>query len=133
MTLIGKNRSTTTISSRNNLAKTSIPIPHNFYPMKDDDTLFLEAEVTRDAQRSDNLQKSAFEIDKSKKVIGVLRFAQKSDASPFESGKAKEVFEVAQGAKETETSIIIALSVIQIIVLFIDYYFLVILCCALFL
>uniref|UniRef100_M1DFY2 Uncharacterized protein n=1 Tax=Solanum tuberosum TaxID=4113 RepID=M1DFY2_SOLTU len=57
MTLIGKNRSTTTTSSRNKPAKTSIPIPHNFYPMEDDDTLFLEAEVTRDAQRSDNLQK----------------------------------------------------------------------------
>ncbi|KAH0658070.1 hypothetical protein KY285_026479 [Solanum tuberosum] len=57
-TLIGKNRSTTTSSSRNKPAKTSIPVPPNFYPMKDDDTLFQEAEVTRDAQRSDNLQNS---------------------------------------------------------------------------
>ncbi|XP_049391426.1 uncharacterized protein LOC125855756 [Solanum stenotomum] len=48
----------------------------------------------------------AFEFDKSRKVIGVPRFAQKSDTSPFESRKAKKVFEVAQGAKETETSIL---------------------------
>ncbi|XP_049342932.1 uncharacterized protein LOC125807261 [Solanum verrucosum] len=73
--------------------------------MEDDDTLFQESKVTRDAQRSDNLKKSAFEFDKSKKVIGVPRSAQKSDTSPFESRKAKKVFEVAQGAKETETSL----------------------------
>ncbi|KAH0773508.1 hypothetical protein KY290_010645 [Solanum tuberosum] len=72
--------------------------------MEDDDTLFQESKVTGDAQRSDNLKKSAFEFDKSKKVIGVPRSAQKSDTSPFESRKAKKVIEVAQGAKETETS-----------------------------
>ncbi|KAH0730066.1 hypothetical protein KY289_001254 [Solanum tuberosum] len=58
MTLIGKNRSTTTTSSRNKPAKTSIHVPPNFYTLEDDDTLFLEVEVTRDAQRSDTLQKS---------------------------------------------------------------------------
>ncbi|KAH0729978.1 hypothetical protein KY289_001166 [Solanum tuberosum] len=57
-TLIDKNRSTTTTSSRNKSAKTSIPVPPNFYSMEDDDTLFQEAKVTRDAQRSDNLKKS---------------------------------------------------------------------------
>lgn len=56
--MIGKNKSTTTTSSQNKPAKKSIPMPTNFYPMEDNDALFLEAEVTRDAQRSDHLQKS---------------------------------------------------------------------------
>lgn len=57
-TLIGKIRSTITNSSRNKEGKTSIPIPPNFYPMEDNDTLFQEATITRDAKSSDNLQKS---------------------------------------------------------------------------
>ncbi|WMV45959.1 hypothetical protein MTR67_039344 [Solanum verrucosum] len=57
-TLIDKNRSNTTTSSRNKSAKTSILVAPNFYQMEDDDTLFQESKVTRDAQRSDNLKKS---------------------------------------------------------------------------
>uniref|UniRef100_M1AKV7 TNP2-like transposon protein n=1 Tax=Solanum tuberosum TaxID=4113 RepID=M1AKV7_SOLTU len=48
-TLIDKNRSTTTTSSRNKPAKTSILVPHNIYPMEDDDTLFQEAEEKFDS------------------------------------------------------------------------------------
>jgi len=57
-TMIGENRNTTTTSSRNKPAKKSIPMPPEFNPMEDNNALFLEAEVTRDTQRSDHLQNS---------------------------------------------------------------------------
>ncbi|KAG5631647.1 hypothetical protein H5410_003364 [Solanum commersonii] len=107
-TLIDKNRRTTTTSSRNKPTKTSIPVPPNFYLMEDDDTLFQEAEVTRDAQRSDNLKKSLFESRKAKKVFEVAQGAKETEtigfACLFESRKAKKVVEVVQDAEGIETS-----------------------------
>ncbi|KAH0664550.1 hypothetical protein KY284_029481 [Solanum tuberosum] len=100
-TMIGENRNTTTTSSRNKPAKKSILVPPDFNPMEDNDALFLEAEVTRDTQRSDHSQKSPFEFDKSKKVTEVPRVSQRS---PFESRKAKKVIGVAQGSKGNQTS-----------------------------
>ncbi|KAH0724548.1 hypothetical protein KY284_000413 [Solanum tuberosum] len=44
--MIGENRNTTTTSSRNKPAKKNILVPPNFNPMEDNDTLFLETEVT---------------------------------------------------------------------------------------
>ncbi|KAH0681571.1 hypothetical protein KY284_022656 [Solanum tuberosum] len=72
-TMIGENRNTTTTSSQNKPAKKSIPVPPDFNPMEDNDTLFLETEVTRDTQRSDHLQKSPFESRKAKEVVGVAQ------------------------------------------------------------
>ncbi|KAG5631096.1 hypothetical protein H5410_002813 [Solanum commersonii] len=125
-TMIGKNRNTTTTSSRNKPAQKSIPMPPDFHPMEDNDTLFLEPEVTRDTQRSDHLQKSPFVYRKAKKVFGVAqgskgyqtspvgydkaekmtkvyRDVQRSDTSLLKSKKAKKVIEVAEDATRNET------------------------------
>ncbi|XP_049359196.1 uncharacterized protein LOC125823872 [Solanum verrucosum] len=99
--MIGENRNTTTTSTQNKPGKKSIPLSPNFNPMEDNDTLFLEVEVTRDTQRCDHLLKSPFEYDKSKKVIEVPRVAQRS---PFEYRKAKKLVGVAQGSKGNQTS-----------------------------
>ncbi|KAK4737471.1 hypothetical protein R3W88_001168 [Solanum pinnatisectum] len=89
-------------------AKTSIPVPPNFYPMEDDDTLFQEVEVTLDAQRSDNLQKSPFESRKAKKVFEVAQGSKETKtiifAGSFEYRKAKKVVEVVQDVEGIETS-----------------------------
>ncbi|XP_049402618.1 uncharacterized protein LOC125866318 [Solanum stenotomum] len=126
-TMIGKNKNTTTTSSQNKPAKKSIPVPPDFNPMEDNDTLFLETEVTRDTQRSDHLQKSPFESRKAKKVVGVAqgskgnqnspvgydkaekmtevyRDVQRSDTSLLKSKKAKKVIELAENATRNETS-----------------------------
>ncbi|MCD9641666.1 hypothetical protein HAX54_028009 [Datura stramonium] len=53
-TSIGKNRScTATVFNLNKPAKKSILLPPDFHLMEDNDTLYQEAEVTSDAQRSE--------------------------------------------------------------------------------
>ncbi|XP_015167285.1 uncharacterized protein [Solanum tuberosum] len=87
-TMIGENRNTTTTSSQNKPAKKSIPVPPDFNPMEDNDTLFLETEVTRDTQRSDHLQKSSFESRKAKEVVGVAQGSKGNQNSPVGYDKA---------------------------------------------
>ncbi|KAH0643766.1 hypothetical protein KY290_035217 [Solanum tuberosum] len=122
--MIGENRNTTTTSSQSTPAKKSIPVPPDFNPMEDNDTLFLETEVTRDTQRSDHLQKSPFESRKAKEVVGVAQGSKGNKNSPvgydkaekmtevyrdvqrslLKSKKAKKVIEVAKDATRNETS-----------------------------
>ncbi|XP_049399775.1 uncharacterized protein LOC125863826 [Solanum stenotomum] len=123
-TMIGENRNATTTSSQNKPAKKSIPVPPDFNPMEDNDTLFLKTEVTRDTQRSDHLQKSLFESRKAKEVVGVAQGSKGNQNSPvgydkpekvtevyrdvqrslLKSKKAKKVIEVAEDAMRNETS-----------------------------
>ncbi|XP_060217384.1 uncharacterized protein LOC132644790 isoform X5 [Lycium barbarum] len=95
-TPIGKNRSCTPATSNlNKPTKRSILVPPDFDLMED--SLYQDAEVTLDVQRSDT---SPFESHKAKKVAAVTRDVQRS---PFESQKAKKVAEVTRDVQRSET------------------------------
>ncbi|XP_060208658.1 uncharacterized protein LOC132636024 isoform X3 [Lycium barbarum] len=116
-TPIGKNRSFTPATSNlNQPTKRSILMPPGFDPMED--SLYQDAEVTLDVQRSPfeshkaknvaavtrDVQRSPFDSQKAKKMVEVTRDVQRSETGPFESQKAKKVAEVTQDAQTSETS-----------------------------
>uniref|UniRef100_A0A3Q7G139 Uncharacterized protein n=1 Tax=Solanum lycopersicum TaxID=4081 RepID=A0A3Q7G139_SOLLC len=105
-TIIGENRLTTPISSRNKQVKKSIQAPPDFYPMEDNDTRFPKTEVSRDTQRSDHLQKSPFESRKAKTVVGVTRGSKEHQTSPAGYDKEQKMTEVYCDAERSDTSIL---------------------------
>ncbi|KAH0702207.1 hypothetical protein KY285_016485 [Solanum tuberosum] len=73
--------------------------------MEDNDTLFLETEVTRDTQRSDHLQKSPFESRKAKEVVGVAQGSKGNQNSPIGYDKAEKMTEVYRDVQRSDTSL----------------------------